>query len=107
MSLRQACAVGDVERARELQAEIQSMQEVDSSTQWLAAQTMGYYDLAHTYLAPLDTPEQMIGLSSFLTYYHFDIDRYPNLKAVLEAQGITRPAPVPVLFGCQQWGAGQ
>lgn len=98
MQLRQACAEGRVADADEVYA---SMDE-DSASQWLLLTTLGFDDRARDLLRPLDTPENLVALSGYLTYRSFEARDYPLLWSVLTAQGIDRPAARLLAYRCQR-----
>jgi TolB-like protein len=102
VEIRQACAEGDTERANELadQALVGSIATLPQ--RWLALQTTGRFDEAVELLAGLDNADGAVALASFLTYYHFDISRFPYLQSALERNGFTRQPWQPVPFGCEQ-----
>lgn len=96
MRLRQACAEGRVAEADQIYLAL----EQDSSSQWLLLKTLGFDDQARELLRPLDTPENLITLSGYLTYPSFEAREYPLLWNTLTAQGIDRPAARPMAYRC-------
>jgi len=98
MQLRQACAEGRIDDADAVYDKL----DPNSNTQWLFLKTLGFDDRARELLRPLDTPENLIMLSSYLTYPHFEARDYPELWRVLTAQGIDRPPARPMAFRCKR-----
>jgi len=52
-------------------------------------------------LIRLDNPDDLAPLGNFLTYAHFDPRLYPNLMALLEAQGVTPRKPLEIPYRCK------
>ena len=98
MQLRQACAEGRVADADEFNAAL----DENSVSQWLVLKTLGFDDQARDLLQPLDTPENLVALSGYLTYRNFEARDYPLLWSVLTAQGIDRPPARPLAYRCQR-----
>jgi len=98
MRLRQACAEGRVADADALYEVL----DTDSNIQWLFLKTLGFDDRARELLRPLDSPENLVTLSGYLTYRSFEARDYPLLWRVLTAQGINRPAAIPLAYRCQR-----
>ena len=98
MRLRQACAEGRVAEADEIYEALKQ----DSRAQWLLLKTLGFDDQAHELLRPLDTPENLLALSGYLTYPSFEPRDYPLLWSTLTAQGIDRPPARPMAYRCQR-----
>jgi len=96
MRLRQACAEGRVADADEIHAAF----EQDSGSQWLLLKTLGFDDQAGNLLRPLDTPENLLALSGYLSYRSFEARDYPLLWNTLTAQGIDRPPARPIAYRC-------
>lgn len=98
MQLRQACAEGRVADADEFHA----MLDKNAVSQWLLLKTLGFDDRARELLQPLDTQENLVALSGYLTYRSFEARDYPLLWSVLTAQGIDRPPARPLAYRCQR-----
>ena len=98
MQLRQACAEGRVADADEFHAAL----DKNSVSKWLVLKTLGFDDQARGLLQPLDTPENLVALSGYLTYRNFEARDYPLLWSVLTAQGIARPPARPLAYRCQR-----
>ena len=98
MRLRQACAEGRV-----ADADVLYETSLDGSgAQWMLLKTLGFDDQAREILRPLDTPENLVALSNFLTYRFFEARDYPLLFNTLTAQGINRPPASPMAYRCQR-----
>jgi len=102
--LRQACAEGRVADADAIYDNYDFPPDRDAlaNTRWLALKTLGRDAEARATLKHLDTPETLYALASHLTYTHFDPRPLPNLRAVLEEQGVMRDEPVPLNFACKR-----
>ena len=102
--LRQACAEGRTADADAIydRHEFTAEQDAFANTRWLALKTLGRVEEAQATLQHLDTPETLYALASHLTYSHFDPRPHPNLRALLEEQGIMRNEPVALNFACQR-----
>ena len=100
VEIRQACAEGNVEQANRLVEQVLAEPEAELTSKWLALQTTARFDEATSLLIDMDNPENVVALSSFLTYYHFDVSRFPYLESLLARDGFTRPPWQPVVFGC-------
>ncbi|MEJ2273597.1 MAG: hypothetical protein P8Y01_03370 [Woeseiaceae bacterium] len=98
MRVRQACAEGRIAEADEIYTAL----EQDSGSQWLLLKTLGFDDRAHDLLRPLDTPENLVALSGYLTYRSFEARDYPLLWSTLTAQGIDRPPARPMAYRCRR-----
>jgi TolB-like protein len=101
VEIRQACAEGDDRQANRLAEKSIGSPTTELSQKWLALQTVGRFDEATALLVDMDNPESAVALSSFLTYYHFDISRFPYLESLLTRDGFTRQPWQPVVFGCK------
>ena len=100
VQLRQACAEGRDDDANDIVEQILVEPTSELATKWLSLQTVGRFDDATTLIASRDNPEEVVELASFLTYYHFDVSRFPYLESLLARDGFTRQPWQPVVFGC-------
>ena len=102
--LRQACAEGRTDDAESIYAnyDFSEHEERYANTRWLALKTLGRIEEAQATLQRLDTPDMMYALATHLTYSHFDPRPFPNLRRVLEEQGVMREAPEPINFACRR-----
>jgi TolB-like protein len=100
VEVRQACAEGRTRDADRLLAQLKPGDSDYVSPHWLALNLLGRDDEAAKLLDFMDTPVYFNALSSYLLYPQFDVTRYPNLQAVLTAQGIHRPPAKLPPFAC-------
>ena len=89
VELRQACAEGDLDRAREFVDKILVPRDTDDSVHYITMQVMNRSDDAHRFLIERDL--NIHELKSFMNYPYFDHTLFPELVASLERQGIERP----------------
>ena len=100
-ALRQACAENRLADAKQIYDRLQSSNPDDASMMWLSHSLMGQQEKAFSTLIPLDDPDNLAPLGNFLTYAHFDPRLYPNLMALLEAQGIQPRKPLEIPYRCK------
>ncbi len=100
-ALRQACAENRLADAKRIYDGLQASSPDDSSIMWLSHSLMGQQEKAFNTLIPLDDPDNLAPLGNFLTYAHFDPRLYPNLMALLEAQGIQPRKPLEIPYRCK------
>ena len=96
MQVRQACAEGRDEDAAAIYARVEG-----DLIRWLLLKTLGRDAEARELLRPLDTPDRLFSLSTYLAYTYFDPTDYPLLADTLGRQGIERPPPKPIPFACK------
>ena len=97
LQVRQACAEGRRDDADAIYALFNG-----DSIRWLMLKTLGRHAEAREFLRPLDTPERLYALSTFLAYPFFDPHDYPLLADTLARQGIQRPPPTRIPFACEE-----
>jgi len=97
---REACAAGDRETAEQILEELQGETAVDISRLWITHNMLGNTSEEIEVLRPLEQSGVPFQLASFLTYTKFDPRPFPSLVAVLEREGVKRPAPVVPPFRC-------
>jgi len=102
VQLRQACAEGRDDDANNLLEQILAEPTFELASKWLSLQTVGRFDEATALIVDMDNPEEVVELASFMTYYHFDVSRFPYLESLLARDGFTRQPWQPVVFGCRQ-----
>jgi len=102
VQLRQACAEGRNTDAEAIYARLDS-----GSIRWLLLKTLGRDEEARELLRPLDTPDRLYALSTYLAYTFFDPADYPLLADTLARQGIERPPSQPMPFACKPDGGAQ
>jgi hypothetical protein len=73
----------------------------NTSTDWISHSIMGQQEKAFDTLADLDDPDDLSELGDFLTYAYFDARLFPNLMAMLEAQGIEPREPREIPYRCK------
>jgi len=100
-ALRQACAENRLADAKRIYDRLQSSNPDDTSIMWLSHSLMGQQEKAFNTLIRLDDPDNLAPLGNFLTYAHFDPRLYPNLMALLEAQGVTPRKPLEIPYRCK------
>ena len=98
--LRQACAEDRTTDAMRIYDTIIT-KHPDTSTDWISHSIMGQQEKAFDTLADLDDPEDLSELGDFLTYAYFDARLFPNLMAMLEAQGIEPREPREIPYRCK------
>lgn len=99
--LRQACAEGKVDEARQVFERFMEQHGDDLSMSWISHKIMGLDDEAHAMLVPLDENGELEPLIGFVSYHYFDASLYPNLVALLKSQGIEPREPVDMPYRCQ------
>ncbi len=100
--LRQACAENRLADAIRLHTKGNEKFADDASIIWLAHLIMGNKEEAIQSLTEYDSNEDMMTLTSFLSYGTFDPRPYLNLMAVLESQGIEWGEPVETPYQCRR-----
>jgi TolB-like protein len=88
--LRQACAENRVDDAKRMYERGLRQFADEHSIVWLSHLIMGDSEAAFATLQELDNADDLSGLADFLTYGYFDASQFPNLRALLENQGIQR-----------------
>ena len=83
VQMRQACAEGNDKLANQIVEQILADPTAEVASRWLSLQTVGRYDEANALITSMDNPDEAVALASFLTYYHFDISRFPYLESLL------------------------
>lgn len=102
IELRHLCAIGDREAAEALYPEIVADATLtkDVSAAWHAAILLGYRDEAVEMVRAYDRDRAPFTSMFWLFYPQFDWRAHPNLAALLEREGATRPDPVDPPFAC-------
>ncbi|MDX1455736.1 MAG: hypothetical protein R3217_09790, partial [Gammaproteobacteria bacterium] len=101
--LRQACAEGDLDTAREFYELVMTADGDDASSigeKWLSSQMTGRFDVAEELLRHLDQPDTVFALSSWMYYPQFDPRPYQNLMDMLARNGIEPATPRRETFAC-------
>ena len=99
-TMRQACADGDPAQALEIHEEFVEAYQEGEAVLWISLQTLGQRTAASALLRPYDEANQMYSLSSYLIYPYFDPTPHHRLTEVLDSQGIDRPPPIDIPYGC-------
>jgi len=100
VSLRQACAENRLDDAMRLHTRGNEQNKGDASITWLGHRIMGNDEEAVGALMPFDDANDMITMTSFLSYGSFDPRPFPNLMAVLAGQGIDRAEVLDLPYQC-------
>ena len=100
MRLRQSCAEGRIAEAENIYDAL----DAGAASQWLALKILGHDEHAREMLRPLDTPENLVALGSYLTYRFFEARDYPLLWNTLTSNGINRPKATPLVYRCRGRG---
>jgi len=101
VALRQACAEGRVSDATRIFERFKKNYANELSTLWLSHILMSQPERAHEILLELDDADDLNPLIDFLSYAQFDTRYFPNLMALLDAQGITPREPLAVPYRCK------
>jgi len=100
VSLRQACAENRLEDASRIYQRLLTVFP-SRSTDWISHKIMGNDEAAFETLAELDDETNLGPLGDFLSYAYFDPTLYPNMLALLEAQGIEARPPLDIPYRCK------
>jgi TolB-like protein len=99
--LRQYCAenrLGDATRTYDYLKKNFADQR---STLWLSHNIMQQQQEADALLMDLDSTENLDALGDYLSYAYFDARKFPNLMALLQAQGIEPREPKVIPYRCK------
>lgn len=99
--LRQACAENRLADATQIYGQIKTSYGDHNSTMWISDRIMGKDQDAFETLKGLDEKEDLSGLGDFLSYAYFDARRFPNLMALLKAQGTVPRQPQEIPYRCK------
>jgi TolB-like protein/tetratricopeptide (TPR) repeat protein len=97
---REACAAGDRQAAERILAEMPVDLNNRMSLVWLINNMLGNREAEAEALRPLEETGVPFMLADFLGYPKFDPTPFPSIMAVLEREGINRPAPPIPPFLC-------
>ena len=100
--LRQACAENRLADAIRLHTKAMEQFPDDPSIMWLGHKIMGNKEEAVETLMEFDAKGDTMTMTAFLSYGSFDATPYPNLMAVLEAQGIEREEVIKLPYQCRR-----
>ena len=102
--IRQACAEGRADDADRIYTSLLESLEPGKqpASHWLLLMTLGRHKEAENVIRHLDEGAGLLSLSGFLSYTYFDPSPFPNLKALLDAQGLIRPPAAEVSWFCRR-----
>lgn len=101
VSLRQACAENRISDATRIYEQLKKEHSDEASTMWIVHSIMGNEKDAIESLIGLDSRDDLSSLGDFLVYAYFDVRPFPNLMALLEAQGIEPREPREIPYRCK------
>jgi len=99
--LRQACAENRLTDATRIHEQIKENFPDDTTILWISNRIMQKEQDAFENLRGLDDEEDLRGIADFLTYAYFDARPFPNLMALLKAQGIVPRQPLDIPYRCE------
>ena len=101
--LRQACAEGDINRARRVFEDFNAKFTTDNdmSMRWISHKVMGLDDEAEAMLRPLDENGELERLYDFVSYHYFDPRPFPALMELIRAQGVEPREPLEMPYRCK------
>ncbi len=97
---RQACAENRRADAQALYASIDPNDDYGRSSRWHILKLLGEEQQAADILQPYAESGVPYQMASWLTYNQFDPNPFPAVMAVLNREGIKRPAAVEIPFKC-------
>jgi len=101
LTLRQACAESRRADAERIYARLLTEYPDETATLWISHRIMGNEQEALELLLALDDREDLGSLGGYLAYAYFDTSQFPNLKALLEAQGAVPREPREIPYRCE------
>jgi hypothetical protein len=101
VSLRQSCAENRVSDATRIYQQLKTEHSDHVSTMWISHRIMGNDEEAFDALKDLDERDNLSSLGDFLSYAYFDARLFPNLMAILTAQGIEPRQPLDIPYRCK------
>ena len=99
--LRQACAENRLTDATRIYDKVKAMNADRPGSLWVIDRIMQKEQEAFEHLASLENNEDLRGIGDMLTYAYFDARQFPNLMALLEAQGIEPREPLDIPYRCK------
>jgi hypothetical protein len=101
--LRQACAEGDINRARRVFEDFNAKFTTDNdlSMRWISHKIMGLDGEAEAILRPLDESGDLERLLDFVSYHYFDPSPFPALVELIRAQGVEPREPLAMPYRCK------
>jgi len=100
VTAREACAAGDRATAEKILEQLESAEDVNTSSLWLLHNMLGNTAEETEILRPLEQSGVPYQLASLLSYHKFDPRPFPALMAILEREGVERPEPAVPPFRC-------
>lgn len=98
--IRQLCADGEAEEARNLARQLLANEQMPVVVRWSSAVTAGLEEDGYALLEPLDHAGNLLPLSQFLIYSEFDASRFAALSAALARAGIERDHTQRPVYAC-------
>jgi hypothetical protein len=102
VSLRQACGENRLADATRLHSRGNEQNVGDASITWLGHRIMGNDEEAVATLMAYDDAQDMVTMTSFLSYGTFDPRPFKNLMAILDGQGIERAEVLDMPYQCRR-----
>jgi TolB-like protein len=99
--LRQACAENRLADAIQLHDQVKMNYADETSLIWISNRIMGNDQNAFEVLKALDDHEDLSAMGDYLSYAYFDARPFPNLMALLKAQGIEPRQPLEIPYRCK------
>jgi len=99
-TMRQACAEGRTDEALMIHQKFVDEYREGQANLWISHHILGQKKQASSVVHPYDAANHMYALSSYLIYPYFDPTPHPRLMEILNSQGIDRPPPLNIPFGC-------
>jgi TolB-like protein/tetratricopeptide (TPR) repeat protein len=100
VSLRQACAENRITDATRIYEQLTADYSDQTSIMWIIHRIMGKDQEAYEILKGLDKRDDLKSIGDFLSYAYFDARPFPNLMAMLKAQGIEPRKPLEIPYRC-------
>jgi len=97
---RQACAEGRRADAEAIYVELDPNDTDNNSTRWHISKLLGNEQQAIEILSSYADSGVPYMMTSWLHYQQFDPTPFPSIMAVLEREGVDRPAAVDIPFKC-------
>ncbi|MDH4048518.1 MAG: hypothetical protein OEW68_08700 [Gammaproteobacteria bacterium] len=101
VSLRQACAENRIADATRIFEQLKTDYPDQTSIMWIIHRIMSRDQEAFEILKEFDKRDDLKPLGDFLSYAYFDARPFPNLMALLKAQGIEPREPLEIPYRCK------
>jgi len=99
--LRQACAENRLTDATRIHDQLKTNYADQTPTMWISNRIMQKEQDAFEVLIGLDKKEDLSSIGDFMSYAYFDARQFPNLMALLNAQGIEPRQPLDIPYRCE------